>query len=69
MAEIRAGDTWRNVVAQLDTIKVVEYDRGETRIQQTSELRAGIESLLIKLRVSPPPRLHAIGQITGEPIA
>jgi transposase len=68
MAEIRAGDTWRNVVAQLDTIKVVEYDRGETRIQQTSELRPGVESLLVKLGVPPPPRLHAIQQIPNEPI-
>jgi transposase len=28
VAEIRAGDTWRNLIAQLDTIKVVEYVRG-----------------------------------------
>jgi transposase len=63
VAEIRAGDTWRNLVAKLDTIKVVEYDRGETRIQQTTELRDGIEALLVKLGVPPPPRLHAIGPI------
>jgi hypothetical protein len=68
MAEIRAGDTWRNLVAQLDTIKVVEYDRGETRIQQTSDLRTHVEVLLVKLGVPPPSRLHLIGQIPGEPI-
>ena len=65
VAEIRAGDTWRNLVAQLDTIKVVEYDRGETRVQQTSELRKGTEALLVKLGVPLPPRLHAIGPIPG----
>lgn len=67
IAEIRGGDTWRNLVAQLDTIKVVEYDRGETRAQQTSELRDGIEDLLVKLGVPPPPRLHAIGPIPSDP--
>lgn len=67
VAEIRGGDTWRNLVAQLDTIKVVEYDRGETRIQQTSELREATEALLVKLRVPPPPRLHAIGPIPSGP--
>ena len=67
VAEIRGGDTWRNLVAQLDTIKVVEYDRGETRVQQTSELREATEALLVKLGVPPPPRLHAIGQIPSDP--
>jgi len=63
VAEIRTGDTWRNLVAQLDTIKVVEYDRGETRIQQTSELRDDVAALFVKLAVPLPPRLHAIGPI------
>jgi len=67
MAEIRGGDTWRNLAAQLDTIKVVEYDRGDTRVQQTSELRDGIEELLVKLGVPLPPRLHSIGPIPSAP--
>lgn len=67
IAEIRGGDTWRNLVAQLDTIKVVEYDHGETRVQQTSELRNHIEALFVKLGVSLPPRLHAIGPIPDDP--
>lgn len=66
VAEIRGGDTWRNLVARLDTIKVVEYDRGETRVQQTSELRADVEALLVKLGVPPPPRLHAIRPIPSD---
>ena len=68
VAEIRGGDTWRNLVAQLDTIKVVEYDRGETRVQQTSELRNNIEALFVKLSVPLPPRLHAIGPIPSGPV-
>jgi hypothetical protein len=63
VAEIRANDTWRNIAAQLDTIKVVEYDRGEARIHQTSELRTPITELLVKLGVPLPPRLHTIEQI------
>jgi transposase len=63
IAEIRGGDTWRNLVAKLDTIKVVEYDRGETRVQQTSELRAGVEELLVKLGVPLPARLHVVAPI------
>lgn len=63
VAEIRANDTWRNITAQLDTIKVVEYDRGEARIKQTSELRASTTELLVKLRVPLPQRIHAIEPI------
>jgi hypothetical protein len=58
-----AGDIWRNLVAQLDTIKVVEYDRGEARIQQTSELRNDVEALLVKLGVLLSPRLHRVEPI------
>jgi len=66
IAEIRSGDTWRNLVAQLDTIKVVEYERGEARIQQTSELRKDVEALLVKLGVPLPPRLHAVEPISAS---
>ncbi len=58
--EIRAGDTWRNVRAQLDAIKVIEYERGEARIQQTTELSPSLEALLRKLKVSPPPKIHSV---------
>jgi len=60
IAEIRAGDTWRNLVAQLDTIKVVEYTRGEARVRQTTELRPGLLGLLKTIGVARPPQLHAI---------
>ena len=35
VAEIRSGDTWRNVAAKLETIKVVEYQRAQTRVRLT----------------------------------
>jgi len=60
IAEIRAGDTWRNLVAQLDTIKVVEYSRAGARIRQTTELRASVATLLRQLKVPPPPKLHQV---------
>jgi transposase len=59
-AEIRAGDTWRNIVAQLDTIKVVEYERGEANVRQTTEVRGTVAALLQRLKVPPPPRLHHV---------
>jgi len=60
IAEIRGGDTWRNIVAQLDTIKVVEYDRGEARIRQTTDVRKEVHALLRKLAVALPPKLHTV---------
>ena len=60
IAEIRAGDTWRNIAAQLAAVKVVEYDCGEARVQQTTELRPDVVALLEKLRVPQPPKLHSV---------
>lgn len=60
IAEIRAGDTWRNIAAKLETIKVVEYDRAGARVHQTTELRAEVVELLDKLGVAPPPKLLSV---------
>jgi transposase len=60
IAEIRAGDTWRNLCAQLESIKVVEYDHDQARIQQTSELRPEVGDLLRRLGVPLPPTLHSV---------
>ncbi len=60
VAEIRAGDTWRNIRARLETIKVVEYDRENRRICQTSEVRKDVLGLLRTLGVEPPPKVHSI---------
>ena len=60
MAEIRTGDTWRNLVDQLDRIKVVEYEHNGARIRQTSELDRDLTELLAKLHVELPPKLHTV---------
>lgn len=69
VAEIRAGDTWRNIRAQLETIKVVEYERAGVRVRQTTELKPELISLLKRLRVTPPPRLHEIAEAAAAPDA
>ncbi len=60
IAEIRTGDSWRNVRAKLETIKVVEYERAGVRVHQTTELRRDVAVLLAKLGVKPPPKLHSV---------
>jgi transposase len=60
VAEIRAADTWRNIVAQLDRVKVVEYEHGGARVLQTTELSPVVTKLLAALKVAEPPRLHSI---------
>jgi hypothetical protein len=60
MAEKRANDTWRNVAAQLQTIKVVEYERAEAHIHQTTDVRKPVLDLLAALQVPLPPKIHAI---------
>ena len=62
IVEIRAGDSWRNVVERLQTIKVVEYERGEVRVRQTAELRGDVVDLLKKLHVPLPPKVHAVSE-------
>ena len=65
VAEIRAGDSWRNLVARLDTIKVVEYVRGEAHVRQTTEVRPDVAALLKKLGVPSPPGLHHVAARSG----
>jgi transposase len=60
IAEIRVGDTWRNIRAQLDTIKVVEYERGGVRVRQTTEIRGKVADLLRTLKLPEPSKLHAV---------
>jgi transposase len=67
IVEIRSGDTWRNVAAKLATIKVVEYERGSARVQQTTEIRPEVAALLGKLGVPLPPRIHSITAIEPAP--
>ena len=63
IAEIRTGDTWRNLADQLDRIVVVEYEHNGARVRQTSELGADLTALLAKLGIPSPPTLHAVAAI------
>jgi transposase len=63
IAEIRTGDTWRNLADQLDRIKVVEYEHNGARVRQTSEIGPDLTALLAKLGVSAPPKLHAVAAV------
>ncbi|MFC1642556.1 IS1634 family transposase, partial [Myxococcota bacterium] len=63
IAEIRVGDTWRNIRYQLNKITVVEYEHAGARIHQTSELTPEQVSLLKQLKVALPPKLHSIDSI------
>ena len=60
IVEIRTGDTWRNVRARLEAIKVVEYDREGQRIRQTTEVRKEALELLKRLGVAVPSKIHSI---------
>jgi transposase len=60
IAEIRCGDTWRNILDQLQTLKVIEYERDGVRVRQTTEMRPEVQQLLTKLKISAPPKLHAV---------
>jgi hypothetical protein len=66
VAEIRAKDTWRNIEAALNTVKVVAYERNGAHVEQTTELRASVEALLRRLSIPPPPRIH---QVNAAPSA
>jgi hypothetical protein len=60
VAERRSGDTWRNLLATLETIQVVAYERSGVRVRQTTEIQPRALQLLKKLGIPPPPRLHEV---------
>jgi transposase len=60
IAELRVSDTWRNIAAALQTVKVVEYEHGGARVQQTTELPDEIAKLFTALKVPAPPRIHSV---------
>jgi transposase len=65
VAERRVGDTWRNIVATLDSIKVIEYERGGAHVLQTTALRSDTAELLRTLKLAPPPKVHHVTQATS----
>jgi len=48
------------VLALLETIKVVEYQRGDAAVRQTTEVREEVEAVLHALRIAPPLRFHSV---------
>jgi Transposase DDE domain len=59
-AEIRTGDTWRNIRLLLDEIKAVRYRVQGTTIVQSTRLTPAAAALLKKLQVAPPKRLLVV---------
>src|SRR5919204_2459980 len=59
-AEIRAGDTWRNIRLILDAVKAVRYRVHGLTIVQSTRLTAQVTAYLKKLGVKPPPRVLSI---------
>lgn len=60
VAEIRTGDTWRNLRLALDEIKAVRYRVQGTTIVQSTRLTARATAVLKKLGISPPKRILAV---------
>jgi len=63
-AEIRTGESWRNIRLVLDEIKAVRYRVQETTIVQSTRLTPQAAAMLKKLQVLPPKRLLALERET-----
>jgi Transposase DDE domain len=59
-AEIRVGDTWRNLRFALEEVKAVRYRVHGITIVQSTRLTAHVTAYLKKLGVKPPPRVLSI---------
>ena len=66
VAEIRTQRPWRHIREHLETIQVTEYDRGPSRIQQTTRVKLEPASLLLRLKVAMPPKIHFIKPIDKD---
>ena len=59
-AEIRTGESWRNLRLTLEEIKAVRYRVHGTTIVQSTRLTAQATAVLKKLGISPPKRILAV---------
>jgi len=59
-AEIRVGDTWRNLRFALEEVKAVRYRVHGITMVQSTRLTAPMTAYLKKLGVKPPPRVLSI---------
>ena len=67
VVENRANETWRNIAARLQTIKVVECERDGARIHQTIEVRPNVDEFLKTLKAPQPPRILAMAPAVSSP--
>ena len=67
VAEIRAGDTWRNLRLALDEIKAVRYHVQGTTIVQSTRPTPQAAAILKKLHISPPSRVLAVEKASSAP--
>ena len=66
-AEIRVGDTWRNLRFALEEVKAVRYQVQGLTIVQSTRLTAQVTTYLKKLGVKPPPRVLALENSSATP--
>ena len=59
-AEIRTGETWRNLRLAVEEIKAVRYRVRGTTIVQSTTPTARAAAILKTLKISPPSRILAI---------
>ena len=59
-AELRVGDTWRNLRLALEEVKAVRYRVHGLTLVQSTRLTAPVTTYLKKLGVKPPPRVLSI---------
>jgi transposase len=68
-AELRTGDTWRNLRLALDEIKAVRYQVQGTTIVQSTRLTAEAAAVLKKLNIPPPSRILQLEKLAPAPAA
>ena len=66
-AEIRTGDTWRNLRLALVEVKAVRYRVRGTTIVQSTIPTAQAAAILKKLGISPPKRILAVQRASSTP--
>jgi hypothetical protein len=66
-AEIRTGETWRNIRLALEELKAVRYHVQGTTIVQTTHPTARAMAYLKKLGVPPPKRLLSVARLPTLP--
>jgi hypothetical protein len=66
-AEIRTGDTWRNLRLALDEIQAVRYQVRGTTIVQSTRLTPRAAAVLKMLKISPPSRVLAVEKSPATP--